>query len=256
VSDLKEAVTKYWDKTPCGTGGIPLSEWNDKYFDAISKRRDELEPFIAKYAQFDRWAGKQVLEVGCGVGSDLVKFAKAGADITGIDLSPKSVCLARLRLLKYGGNCGVFQLDAEAMPFKDGKFDFVYSWGVLHHTPDTIRAISEIHRVTKSGGEICVMLYHKHSLVALQLWLLFGLFAGKPFRSLDDIFANHHESQGTKAYTIGEVRRMFAKFKNVEINVQLTPYDLRYKRNGYLPSWLGKFVPQNLGFFLIIQGEK
>ncbi|MCJ7655637.1 MAG: class I SAM-dependent methyltransferase [Dehalococcoidia bacterium] len=252
----KKSVQQFWDTTPCGTGDINIEPETLKYFEAISKRRNKLEPFIADYAQFNRWAGKRVLEVGCGAGSDLLRFAKAGALITGVDLSPRSASLAKTRLRLYNCAGSVLVADAEQLPFKTDSFDLVYSWGVLHHTPDTERAIKEVHRLTKPGGSICIMLYHRHSLVALQMYLMYGLFAFKPLRGLKDILANHHESPGTKAYTVTEAQQMFSAFKDVKIKVCLTPYDLRYKRDGYFPSWVGKFIPQRLGWFMVIRGRK
>jgi SAM-dependent methyltransferase len=252
----KESVRKYWNGTPCGTSGIAYAEGSLEYFEAIARNRNRLEPFIAEYAYFEKWAGKKVLEVGCGVGSDLLRFAKARAQVIGIDLSPKSASLARSRLYAYECQGDVLVADAEDLPFKSKEFDLIYSWGVLHHTPNPEKAIREIYRVTKLGGEICLMLYHRHSLVAVQLYLLFGLFAFRPFRSLKDIIANHHESPGTKAYTVAEARQMFSAFKGLEIKVRLTPYDLRYKRDKYLPRWVGKLIPQRLGWFMVIRGRK
>lgn len=252
----KELVRQYWDDVPCGTGSITYPKGSAEYFEAIAENRNRLEPFIADYARFDKWAGRKVLEVGCGVGSDLLRFARAGAHVVGVDLSPKSVSLAKSRLHAYHCRGDVLVADAEKLSFKDNEFDLTYSWGVLHHTPNPERAIQEIYRVTKPGGEICVMLYHRHSLVALQLYLLFGLFALRPLRSLKDIIANHHESPGTKAYSVAEARRMFSAFKELEIEVRLTPYDLRYKRDKYLPRWVGRLIPQRLGWFMVIQGKK
>jgi len=252
----KKSVQQFWDTTPCGTGDINIKTETLEYFEAISERRNKREPFIADYAQFEKWYGKKILEVGCGVGTDLLRFAKAGAYTVGIDLSPKSVSLARLRLHVYNCAGNVIIADAEQLPFKTDSFNLVYSWGVLHHTPDTEQAIKEVYRVTKPGSEICIMLYHKYSLVALQMYLMYGLFASKPLRSLKDILANHHESPGTKAYTVIEVREMFSAFKDVKIKARLTPYDLRYKRDGYFPSWVGKFIPQRLGWFMVIRGRK
>jgi ubiquinone/menaquinone biosynthesis C-methylase UbiE len=252
----KELVRRYWDDAPCGTGSITYPEGSAEYFEAIAEKRNKLEPFIADYARFDKWAAKKVLEVGCGVGSDLLRFARAGARVVGIDLSPKSVSLAKSRLQLHSCRGDVLVADAEKLPFKDNEFDLTYSWGVLHHTPNPERAIEEIYRVTKPGGEICVMLYHRHSLVAWQLYLLFGLFALRPFRSLKDIIANHHESPGTKAYSLAEARRMFSAFKELKINVCLTPYDLRYKRDRYLPRWVGRLIPQSFGWFMVIRGKK
>jgi ubiquinone/menaquinone biosynthesis C-methylase UbiE len=252
----KESVRQYWDDMPCGTGSITYAEGSREYFESIAERRNQLEPFIADYARFDKWAGKKVLEVGCGVGSDLLRFARAGARVEGIDLSPKSVSLAKSRLQNYNCQGSVLVADVERLPFKDNEFDLAYSWGVLHHTPNPTKAIREIYRVTKPGGEICIMLYHRRSLVAWQLYLLFGLFAFRPFRSLKDIIANHHESPGTKAYTVAEARQMFSAFKKLKIDVRLTPYDLRYKREKYLPRWVGRLIPQRLGWFMVIRGKK
>jgi SAM-dependent methyltransferase len=130
----KESVQQFWDTTPCGTGNINIEPETLKYFEAISERRNKLEPFIADYAQFDRWAGKRVMELGCGAGSDLLRFAKAGARTTGIDLSPRSTSLAKTRLRIYNCQGNVLIADAEQLPFKTDSFDLVYSWGscIIH----------------------------------------------------------------------------------------------------------------------------
>jgi len=252
----KEAVKQYWDDSPCGTGNIAHPEGSLQYFEAVADSRYKLEPFIAEYAQFDKWAGKNILEVGCGVGTDLLQFARAGAHVLGVDLSPKSAFLAKSRLHVYNCQGDTLVADAENLALKSDKFELTYSWGVIHHTPNPERAIREIYRVTKSGGEICIMFYNRHSLVALQLYLLFGLLAFRPFRSLKNIIANHLESPGTKAYTIAEARQMFSAFKELEIEVCLTPYDLRYKRDRFLPRWSGKIIPRCFGWFMIIRGRK
>ncbi len=253
---MKGLIKQYWDEVPCGTKGINYPEGSLAYYEAINRNRDKWDYFIPEYAQFDRWKGKKVLEVGCGVGSDLIRFAKAGAVVTGIDLSPKSVDLTkkRLSLYNYAGNA--IEADAERIPDKDNCFDFLWSWGILHHTPNISQAIREIYRVTKPGGEICIMLYHKYSLVSLQMYLLFGLLRFRPFLSLDTIMARYHESFGTKAYTTNEVRKMFAAFEPLDIDVVITPYDLRYRRDKYLPLWLGKLIPQRLGWNIIVRGQK
>lgn len=252
----KELVKQYWDNEPCGTRDIPYPVGSLAYYEAIAERRDRLEPFIAEYDQFDKWKDKKVLEVGCGVGSDLIKFAQAGADITGMDFSPRSVFLAKERLELYKCSGKVDEGDAENLPYNDGVCDFVFSWGCLHHTPNLEKAISEIHRVTKSGGKICVMLYNRHSIVALQMYLLFGLFKLRPSRSVADILANHHESLGTKAYTVVEVKQMFSAFRNLRIDTRITSYDLRYGRDRYLPIWIGRVIPQRFGWNIIVRGQK
>jgi len=252
----KESVQQFWDSAPCGTRDVTIDPGTVQYYEAIAENRYKLEYFIPDYACFDGWQDKNVLEVGCGAGSDLLRFAQGGANVTGIDLSPHSagLALSRLRLYNCSGTIG--NADAENLPFKNDTFDLVYSWGVLHHTPDTERALNEILRVLKPGGKICIMLYHRHSLVAFQLYAAYGLLGFKPFHSLKYILAHYHESPGTKAYTVSEIKQMFARFANLDIKVQLTPYDLRYQKNRYFPHWVGKLVPQNMGFFIIIRGQK
>ena len=252
----KEVVKQHWDEEPCGTRGIPYPVGSLAYFEEIAARRDRIAPCITDYVQLEKWKGKKVLEVGCGVGSDLIRFARSGACVTGIDLSSRSAFLAKERLHLYHYEGTVLEADAEDIPFVDDAFDFVYSLGVLHHTPDTQKAISEIYRVAKPGGEICIMLYHKPSLVTLQMYLLFGLFALKPFRSVEDILANHHESLGTKAYTVNEAQKMFTMFRELKVETCITSYDLRYKRDGYLPTWVGNLVPNYLGWNIILKGRK
>ena len=252
----KEAVQHFWDEAPCGTGNIAYPPGTLEYFEAIADNRNRLEPFIVEYAQFNKWTGKKILEIGCGAGTDLLQFALAGANAIGMDLSPHSAHLTGSRLHAYNCQGNALVADAENLPFKGDEFELTYSWGVLHHTPNPKRAIEEIYRVTKPGGGICIMLYHRHSLVSLQLYLLYGLLALKPFRSLKDILANHHESPGTKAYTVAETQQMFSAFKDLKIKIRLTPYDLRYKRDKYLPQWVSRLIPQRLGWFMIIQGQK
>ena len=254
----KAEVKSYWNSVPCGTRNIPLADGPElvENFEKIERQRYQLEPFIFRYAQFEKWVGKKILEVGCGIGTDLLQFTKAGAKTTAIDLSPQSASLAKLRLQSYEYQGDVLIGDTENLPFRDNAFDLVYSWGVLHHTPNPDKAVHEIYRVTKPQGEICVMVYHRHSLVALQLYLLFGLFAFKPLRSLKEIIANHLESPGTKAYSRAEVQRMFAMFNDLKIETVVTPYDLRYKRDKYLPKWVGAFIPRHAGWYMVIQGRK
>lgn len=252
----KEEVQHFWDNVPCGTGNISYPEGSLAYFEAIAKNRNQLEPFIGDYVQFKKWIGKKILEVGCGAGTDLVQFSMTGAHTVGIDLSPHSASIARSRLRAYNCQGDVLIADAENLPFKKDEFELIYSWGVLHHTPNPEKAIREIYRVTKPGGEICAMLYHRHSLVSLQLYLLYGLLAFKPFRSLKDILAHHHESPGTKAYAVNEARQMFSAFQRLEIQICLTPYDLRYRRDKYFPKWVRNLIPKRLGWFLVIRGQK
>lgn len=90
-------VRSFWNETPCGTYGKDLPEGSPEFFAAIETERYAMEPEIPRYAQFSRWHGKRVLEVGFGAGSDLMRFARAGAEVVGVDLGFKGATLARKR---------------------------------------------------------------------------------------------------------------------------------------------------------------
>ncbi len=257
LDSAKQAVRDYWDAEPCGTGTVSIAPGSKAFFDAMERHRYLVEPFIQPFANFQRWRGKDVLEIGCGAGTDHLQFHRAGARASAIDVSTQSVTLTRTRLKTYGFVWDrVFVGDAENLPFPSSSCDLVYSWGVLHHSPDTPRTIREVHRVLRPNGEIRLMFYHRFSLVSLQFYLKYGIFRGRPFRSVDDIMAAHQESPGTKVYSCEEVRNMLRDFTALKVNPVLTPYDLRSGRKPFLPKWAGRFLPDALGYFLLVSGRK
>jgi ubiquinone/menaquinone biosynthesis C-methylase UbiE len=251
----KALVRDFWDRTPCGTRGNPHQRATPAYFEWIERERDAREPFIARFARWPAWRGRAVLEMGVGAGTDFVKFARAGAKATGVDMSAASAALARTRLALEHLRGEIIVSDVERLPFPDNSFDFVYSWGVIHHTPDTQSAAREVVRVLRPGGRFCVMVYHRRSLVCLQAYLLHGLMRGRPFVSIDRIAATHLESAGTKVYTAAQALELFPD-QPVTITHVLTPYDLRYGRSRYLPAPCGALVPSYFGYFLVIEGQK
>lgn len=253
---IKEEVRKFWDETPCGTRDIEFPKGTLQFFAQLEKERNDREPFIADFAQFARHRGKKVLEVGIGVATDFIRFARAGAILAGVDLSHNAVNLAKRRLELEGLSADVQQADAELLPFDNESFDFVYSWGVIHHTEDTQKAADEIIRIAKPGGKICVMIYHRYSLVALQCWILNALLKGRPWRSLSGVIWHYIESIGTKAYSIREAKRMFSGLARLTVTPVVTPYDVRLTRSRFLPKRVQSLVPRRLGWFLVIQGEK
>jgi ubiquinone/menaquinone biosynthesis C-methylase UbiE len=223
----KEAVRAHWEADPCGSRLAAAEPGSREFFDQVEAERNRLEPFIPSFAQFERWRGKQVLEVGVGLGTDFVRFVRAGADATGVDLTESAVELVRRRLELEGLDAEVRTADAEALPFADGAFDLVYSWGVLHHTPETRRALDEVRRVLAPGGEARIMLYSRRSWFALGVWGKTALLRGRPWRSFTEVLADHVESPGTKAYTQAELDALFAGFSSVAYTRFVTPYDRR-----------------------------
>ncbi|MBM3565041.1 MAG: class I SAM-dependent methyltransferase [Alphaproteobacteria bacterium] len=197
---LKSRVKSHWENEVCGTRN--LADDIDRY----EKNRAEFEPFIAEFADYGAYAGKRVLEIGVGGGADYTKFLAAGAEITGIDLTEAAIAFVRSRLDRAGQAGDLRTADAENLPFADGTFDLVYSYGVLHHSPDTERALAEAFRVLKPGGTLKVMVYSDFSMAGLMLWAMHGLLKGRPFRGQREIMFEKLESPGTKCYGNEEFR--------------------------------------------------
>jgi ubiquinone/menaquinone biosynthesis C-methylase UbiE len=219
----KLAVQEFWNRQSCGevyAEGDTLRA----QLDAQARTRYELEPYIFDFARFADGRGRDVLEVGVGMGADHLEWAKSSPrSLTGVDLTPRAVELTRARFDAYGLTSRLECADAETLPFDDNSFDIVYSWGVLHHSPNTPRAINEVHRVLRPGGIARVMIYHRWSIAGYLLWLRYGMLKGQ---NLDQVYAQHLESPGTKAYSVEEAEQLFGAFDNVSARSQLGFGDL------------------------------
>lgn len=222
----KQAVGDFWEQGSCGEVYAEGADERAR-FEAQARARYALEPFIFPFARFDEGRGRDVLEIGVGMGADHVEWARRGPrSLAGIDLTRRAVDFTRRRLALYGLSSRVRTGDAENLPFPDASFDIVYSWGVLHHSPDTQRAVDEVRRVLRPGGRAAVMVYHRPALVGRVLWARYALLRGRPRTSLDEIYARHLESPGTRAYTREGARRLFRGFQAVETSVELSSGDL------------------------------
>lgn len=264
----KQAVHDFWDRSSCGEE-LYLQGRGAEHYRQQAETRYRLEPFIADFAEFENWAGKHVLEIGVGLGADHQQFAKGGALCSGVDLTARAVEHTRERFTALGLVSDIRVADAENLPFADGAFDLVYSWGVLHHSPQTSKAVSEVLRVLRPGGTAKVMIYHKYSFVGFMLWVRYALLQGRLLTSLGEIYARYLESPGTKAYTIAEARELFRGFARVEIETVLTHGDLLsssagQRHKGALlsvarviwPRWLIQRHFKKQGLFMLITAEK
>lgn len=167
-------VQEYWDRQPCNIrhGRSPVG--TREYFDEVEQRKYFVEPHIQPFADFPRWRGKKVLEIGCGIGTDSVNFARAGAEVTVVELSEESLDICRQRFAVFGLTGRFHRANAEELsrvvPLE--TYDLVYSFGVIHHTPAPTRAIQEIKKYMGPGSELRLMLYAnlswKNLLVQLQ----------------------------------------------------------------------------------------
>jgi ubiquinone/menaquinone biosynthesis C-methylase UbiE len=222
----KEEVRRFWEAASCGevyAEGGTAEERLCKHAEA----RYRLEPYIRDFARFGEGVDQDVLEIGVGMGADHLEWARSGPRrLAGIDLTSSAVTWTVQRLETYSLKSDVREGDAENLPFPDGSFSIVYSWGVLHHSPDTPRAFLEAHRVLRPGGTLRAMIYHRPSIVGGMLWARYGLAKGHPARSLKAIYAHHLESPGTKGYTISEARRLVAPFSTCDIRCAVSFADL------------------------------
>ena len=209
--ELKQNVHAFWNAQSCDTQVAKAEPFSKQYFEEIETFRYFDQPFIHSFAQFTRFHGKRVLEVGFGAGTDFIQWLRAGAITTGIDLTEEALRNLSRRIQVYGLQSPehIEVADAENLPFSDNSFDLGYSFGVLHHTPDTEKAIRELIRVVKPGGEIKLMLYNRYSIFVFNRWLKYGLLRGRPWKTLRWVLWNHTESTGTKGYTRHELQRLF-----------------------------------------------
>jgi SAM-dependent methyltransferase len=248
--DQKLSVRTFWERDPCGSEHTAAPEGTAEFYAEVERTRAELDPQIPRFADFDGARGEEVLEIGVGLGSDFLRFVRAGARATGVDLTQHAVELVRRRLDLEGLDADVLQADAEQLPFADASFDRIYSWGVLHHSPDTDRAVREAIRVLRPGGRLCVMLYARHSWVTYGMWVRHALLAGKPWRGLAAVLSGHMESPGTTAYTPRELRSMFAGLDDVRVDQVSTSYDTQ------MVGPLARLTGDRLGWNLVVRGRR
>lgn len=226
--DEKRAGQRFWDANPCG------GEWAN--YSAFAKWYAGVEPYAFNVLAGHDWAGKNVLEVGCGQGVVLNYLAGARADAVGVDMSAVSIARTRAGAAELGHRVGLCLSDAESLPFPAGSFDAVVSFGVLHHTPDTAAAILELHRVLRPGGLAIVMLYRTGNP---KWWATCAIraasgaidrLAGQTARVAGRLRADRasDDAKGTallelfgvptmQAFSNRESRSMFERFTRVEI---------------------------------------
>jgi SAM-dependent methyltransferase len=160
-----ETVADYWNRRPCNIRHSQRDVGSREYFDEVEERKYFVEPHIPGFAQFANWNGRRVLEIGCGLGTDAVNFARAGADYTGVELSEASLALARKRFEVFGLKGRLEQCNAEELNrvVEPASYDLVYSFGVIHHTPDPGAVIRQARQAIRPTGEFRLMLYARNS---------------------------------------------------------------------------------------------
>lgn len=250
-----ERVREYWDGRPCNIRHSLKEVGTREYFDEVETRKYFVEPHIPGFAQFANWQGKRVLEIGCGIGTDTVNFARAGAQVTAVDLSPESVELTRQRAAIYGLSDRIRLQVADAEELSAAvppePYDLVYSFGVLHHTPHPERAIDQIRRhYLRPGGTLKLMVYNRYSWKVF--WILLT-YARGAFWRLDELVARHSEAETgcpiTYTFSPAGVARLLGPgFRVTEVRKEhIFSYRISdYVRYRYTKVWYFRFLPPPL----------
>jgi glycosyltransferase involved in cell wall biosynthesis/ubiquinone/menaquinone biosynthesis C-methylase UbiE len=258
----KREVQNQWNNNPVGaeTARSAQPHTLDWFLEVERHRYEVYAPWMPEVMEFAAHAGDHLLEIGGGMGTDLAQFAKHGAIVTDVDLSAGHLRLAKENFCLRGLTGTFVHHDAESLPFDEGTFDVVYSNGVIHHTPNTTRAVAEIFRVLKPGGRAIVMVYAENSL---QYWRNlvwhFGLKNGDlANHSMADIMSRTVEITGNdarplvKVYTRPRLRALFGAFTDVAIvQRQLAPELVPVSLRRLLPT-----VERLAGWNLIIKARK
>jgi len=250
-----EQVEEFWNRRPCNIRHSPLPVGTREYFDEVDARRYFVEPHILRFADFERWRGKRVLEIGCGIGTDTARFARAGANVTAVDLSTRSLEVARQRMEVYGISDRVrfFSGSAEdlARVVPAEPYDLIYSFGVIHHTPHPERVLEQIRQYLGPGTTVKIMVYHRHSWKVF--WILATYGCGQFWR-LGELVAQHSEAQTgcpiTFTYTRSEARALLEGhgLRVTEMSVDhIFPYRIQdYTQYRYVRNWYFRLMPRAL----------
>ncbi len=250
-----EQVRFFWDRRPCNIRHSPKPVGTREYFDEVEARKYFVEPHIPRFAEFPRWAGKRVLEIGCGIGTDTINFARHGAFVTAVELSEKSLEIARQRakvydlqdrILFYLGNAEELTAFVPVEPY-----DLIYSFGVIHHTPNPERVVEQMCHYCHPQTVVKLMVYHRYAWKVLWILLTYG--KGQFWR-LAELVARHSEAQTgcpvTYTFTRREIRELLERhgFQVTEMWVDhIFPYRIPdYVQYRYVKVWYFRWMPHPL----------
>lgn len=248
-------VIDFWDSRPCNIRHSNKEVGTKEYFEEVTAKKYLVEPHILPFANFGEWRGKKVLEIGCGLGTAAQSFAEAGAIYTGVDLSEKSLELARKRFELFGLEGTFYKVEDEAIssvvPIE--QYDLIYSFGVIHHTPKPEKLLSEIKKYMSKESILRIMLYARDS------WKSYMIAAGldQPEAQKGCPIAN--------TYTNSEVIELLKEYKVSKIEQDhIFPYEIKsYKNQEYrkepwfqhMPQAMFSTLEKNLGWHLLIEAQ-
>ena len=249
TSGLVDRVSDFWTRNVnaeriMGREVTGHERGSEAYFIDLEAQRYRSHRHLPAWIDSMR-KGAHVLEVGCGIGLDSMRMARRGLHVTAVDLTVVGPATAQRRVNAQGFDVRYCSADAEHLPFPDSTFDYVYSFGVMHHAPDTQKCIDESFRVLRAGGEALIMLYHRHSLNEAVHRLL-----RVPFEERDEL------CPVVRRFTIGEVRGMFAHFKHVSVHPDFVFGEGYGRLFRWTPFWLYRWMSRLVGWHLMIRAVR
>jgi ubiquinone/menaquinone biosynthesis C-methylase UbiE len=210
-----DAIRQYWNARIHDLEMTSHPVGTLAFFDDLDDYRFDKLHYLPRLVNFNGYAGRRLLEVGCGIGTDLVRFARGGARVTGVDLAQTAIELAEKNFTLHGVEAESLQVaNAEALPFDDGCFDVVYGHGVIQYTADPARLVAECHRVLKPGGEAIFMVYNRVS------WL-------NALSKVMRVELEHEDAPVLRKFSIAEFRALLARYQDVRIIPERFPVKSR-----------------------------
>lgn len=250
-----EDVKKFWDRRPCNIRHSPRPIGTKEYFDEVEARKYLVEPHIPRFAEFERWSGKKVLEVGCGIATDTMNFARNGAYVTAVDLSEESIEIARQRAEVYGLQSRIkfYTGNAEELSglIPEEHYDLIYSFGVIHHTPNPEKVIEQMRHFVHPNTTIKIMVYNRYSWKVL--WILLTHAKGRFWR-LDEFVARNSEAQTgcpiTYTFTPRNLQKLLERY-NFQVTEEWVDHIFPYRISDYVQYrynkvWYFRYMPRKL----------
>ena len=235
-------IIEYWNNRPCNIKHSDKEIGTKEYFDEVEKKKYFIEPHILDFADFPKWKNKNVLEVGCGIGTASISFLKENAIYTGVDLTKKAIELAKKRIELYNYNANLFTMNAE-LELPKSDYDLVYSFGVIHHSLNPKKIIENIYNVIKDDGEFRFMVYSKWSYKLFWMMNTYDDFEWNFDNNLNNKIAKYSEAQTgcpqTLTYTFDDIEKLLKPyFKITKIwKEHIFSFDIEeYKKHNYVKS--------------------